>query len=315
MRIIFMGTPEIAVYSLDKLDNSNHEIVAVVTVPDKPAGRGQKLRPSVVKQYAEKNNIKVLQPEKLKNPEFISELKKINADLFVVLAFRMLPKEVWTIPPKGTINLHASLLPNYRGAAPINWAIINGETKTGVTTFFIDDKVDTGKIIDQKEIEITRTDNAETLHDKIMILGAELLLETVNSIENDTFKEIPQDKLVSDFVQLKAAPKIFKENCKIDWNQNLNQVYNFIRGLNPYPGAWTNLEKEGQIFFMKIFDIEELKSEKRLNPGIIFVDKNCFRISCLDGFIIVKTMQLEGKKKMESSEFLRGFNLTGCKLI
>lgn len=312
MRIIFMGTPEIAVYSLKTIDKNNHEIVAVVTAEDKPAGRGRKLKKSAVKEYAEKENIKILQPEKLKNENFINELKELNADLFVVVAFRMLPKAVWSLPKYGTINLHASLLPNYRGAAPINWAIINGETKTGVTTFFIDEKIDTGKIILQKEIEIEKTDNAGTLHDKIMTQGAELLLITIEVIKNKNYKQIPQENLFTDKMQLKPAPKIFKNDCFIDWSKPSDEIYNFIRGLNPYPGAWTYILKENKKYILKIFDVEIDNSYKFDKEKNIKIEKDYFIISSSKGALKVLSMQFEGKKRMKSADFLCGFDFSDC---
>ena len=310
-----MGTPEIAVYSLAKIDKSKHEVVAIVTVPDKPSGRGLKLKFSAVKQYAVENEIKILQPEKLKDSDFINELRILNADMFVVLAFRMLPKMVWDMPPKGTINLHASLLPDYRGAAPINWAIINGEKKTGVTTFFIDEKIDTGKIIKQKEISILQTDNAGTLHDKIMIEGADLLLETMDLVENNLFNLTVQDILIDKQTELKAAPKIFKKDCEIDWTQNTENIFNYIRGLNPYPGAWTMVLKEEKEFIMKIFDVEYILEEHKFDIKSIIVEKNSFKIACKNGFVIVKTMQFQGKKRMKTGDFMRGFDISNCKLM
>lgn len=314
MRIIFMGTPEIAVHSLDIIDQSKHKIVAVITSPDKPAGRGQKLRQSAVKQFAEQKHIRLFQPEKLKNNEFIDKIRKLNADLFVVVAFRMLPKEIWSLPNKGTINLHASLLPNYRGAAPINWAIINGEKKTGVTTFFIDDKIDTGRIIKQKEIEITNDDNAGTLHDKIMIEGANLLLETIELLDKNIFVAVEQENMVDKNMQLKPAPKIFKADCKIDWNRNASEIYNFIRGLNPYPGAWTTVLKDDKEYLMKIFDVEFIQENHNFENKTIIIEKQFFKIVLKNGFIKVNTMQFQGKKRMKSGDFLRGFNFSSCKL-
>lgn len=240
MRIVFMGTPEFAVASLEKIAEAGHEIAAVVTAPDRPAGRGQKIQFSAVKEAAIKLHIPVLQPEKLKNEDFVSELKKLNAELFVVVAFRMLPEVVWNMPPKGTINLHGSLLPQYRGAAPINWAVINGEKETGVTTFFIRHEIDTGNILQHKKIEISESDNAGTIHDKLMITGAGLLVDTLDKLEKTTLTAEPQEKFVGN-QELKHAPKIFRETCHINWKKSTEEIYNLIRGLSPYPAAWTDL--------------------------------------------------------------------------
>ena len=314
MRIVFMGTPEIAVFSLSKINESKHDVVAVVTVPDKPSGRGRKIKPSAVKQFAIDKKIRILQPEKLKNSDFINELKNLNADLYIVLAFRMLPKVVWSLPKKGTINLHASLLPNYRGAAPINWAIINGEKITGVTTFFIDEKIDTGKIIKQKEIPILQTDNAGTLHDKIMRQGADLVLETIDLVENDKFDIVAQEKLIDSKIELKSAPKIFKNDCEINWDTDIEQIFNFIRGLNPYPGAWTTVLKGENEYFMKIFDVNFILEEHNFEYNSIILEKENFKIACKNGFLIVETLQFQGKKRMKTGDFLRGFDFSDCKL-
>ncbi len=312
MKIIFMGTPEIAVHCLDILRSGNHEISAVVTTPDKPAGRGRKLSPSAIKKYAVENNLNILQPEKLKNPDFISQITKLKPDLIVVVAFRMLPKDVWQIPKFGTINLHASLLPQYRGAAPINWAIINGEEKTGVTTFFIDEKIDTGKIILQKEISIEQTDNAGTLHDKIMIQGADILLETVNLIEKNQIDTIEQHKIIKENKQLKPAPKIYKTDCRINWNNDTINVYNFIRGLNPYPGAWAYLNKNNKDIITKIFDVEIENISHNNVPGTIIFDKKNLKIATKNGYIKVKTLKSEGRKKLKANDFIQGFDLKNC---
>ncbi len=314
MRIVFMGTPEIAVFSLDKICKSKHQVVAVVTAPDRPAGRGLKLKKSAVKEYADCNNLRCLQPKNLKDENFVEELKMLEADLFVVLAFRMLPKVVWQVPKNGTINLHASLLPNYRGAAPINWAIINGEKKTGVTTFFINEKIDTGKIIHQKEIIIENDDNAGTLHDKIMINGADLLLKTINDIENNDFKEIAQDDFIAENMQPKPAPKIFRSDCKIDWNKNVAEIYNFIRGLNPYPGAWSEILVKGKKKSIKIFDVKVSEQANASKIKTISVADKYFSIACQGGEIQVVTAQLEGKRRMKSEEILKGFNFLDCEI-
>lgn len=308
MKIVFMGTPDFAVESLKALNNSKHEIVGVVTVADKPAGRGKKLTASPVKEYAEKHNLPLFQPEKLKSPEFLSDLKKLQADLFVVVAFRMLPEEVWAMPPKGTINLHGSLLPDYRGAAPINWAIINGDSKSGVTTFFIEKEIDTGKIIDKAEVPINDNTTAGELHDELMIIGANLLVKTVNKIESGEAEGIPQKDLMKTI--LREAPKLFKETCQINWNRPKNEIHNLIRGLSPYPAAWTNIiDSEGTATTIKIFKTS--KCETKLNPGQINCNnKDLLEIGCSDGAIKVLELQLAGKKKMDIKSFLNGIKLS-----
>jgi len=310
-----MGTPEISTFSLKTILESKHEVVGVVTSTDKPAGRGRKINQSDVKKFAVEKNLKILQPEKLKNPDFIKELSDLKPDLIVVLAFRMLPKEVWQLAKYGTINLHASLLPQYRGAAPINWAIINGETETGVTTFFIDEKIDTGKVILQEKIAIEKTDNAGTLHDKIMIKGAETLLKTIDLIDTNNHEVIEQGKILELNKQLKVAPKIFKADCRINWQESITNIFNFIRGLNPYPGAWCYLVKNEKEISAKIFDVETEHHKHDYSIGEIFFDKNGFKIAVKYGFIIVKKFRLEGKKILNSDEFVRGFNLKDCKFI
>jgi methionyl-tRNA formyltransferase len=305
-----MGTPEFAVASLDALIKAGMDVVAVVTAPDKPAGRGQQLSQSAVKQYAVQNNLKVLQPEKLKNEEFLTELYALKADLQVVVAFRMLPEIVWSMPPKGTINLHASLLPQYRGAAPINWAVINGEHQTGVTTFFLKQEIDTGDVILTDKISILETDTAGDVHDKLMEIGAELLVKTVKIIADGTYKEVPQDELViegdEEDVVLKHAPKIFKNDCLIKWIGTTDEVYNFIRGLSPYPTAFTHLNNK----VLKIFKAEKQVTEPAIAAGGFLTDHKTFlKFACNDGFISVKEVQLEGKKRMGIEEFLRGVKL------
>lgn len=304
MRIIFMGTPEFAVASLEALIKSGQEIVAVVTAPDKPAGRGQKLNESAVKKFALAHQLKVLQPEKLKNPEFLTELKSLNADLQVVVAFRMLPEVVWNMPPKGTINLHASLLPQYRGAAPINWAIINGEKESGVTTFFLKQEIDTGDIIASQKVEITPEMTAGDLHDALMVIGAQLLTQTVQSVERGNYQEIAQDSFEA--TNLKHAPKIFKEDCKIDWNTDNQQIFNLIRGLSPYPAAFTTFMDKG----LKIYAAEQENTEPDISPGAFLTDgKTYLKFASKNGFISVKEIQQEGKKRMKIDEFLRGVRL------
>jgi len=301
MKIVFMGTPDFAVASLAALLEAGEDVVAVVTAPDKPSGRGQKTTPSPVKTYALDHKLPVLQPIKLKDPAFLSSLKAFDADLQVVVAFRMLPEVVWHMPPQGTINLHASLLPQYRGAAPINHALINGETETGVTTFFISHEIDTGNLLFSKNIPISPDDDAGTLHDKLMVDGASLLVDTVKAIKRGDYVEKPQPLQQ---VALKPAPKIFKEDCLIHWNQPVRVVYNFIRGLSPYPAAYTNFH--GQI--LKIYkSIPEIKTPRE-TPGTILSDQKTFlKFTCTDGYIEVRELQLQGKKRMGISDFLRGY--------
>ncbi|MGX5689196.1 methionyl-tRNA formyltransferase [Arcticibacter tournemirensis] len=308
MRIIFMGTPEFAVASLDALLGAGFNVVAVVTAPDKPAGRGQKLSESAVKKYAAANNISVLQPEKLKDPGFIEQLRSFNADLQVVVAFRMLPEIVWNMPPKGTINLHASLLPDYRGAAPINWAVINGEKQTGVTTFFLQHEIDTGDILFSEAVDIGENETAGEVHDKLMHTGAGLLVKTVKAIEKGDYKETPQRELLkgSGTADVKHAPKIFKEDCLINWDQPAVKIYNHIRGLSPYPAAYTLLNDKT----LKIYKSSLLAEKPGIVPGQHESDgKSFLRFACRDGFIDIKELQLEGKKKMTVEEFLRGYRL------
>lgn len=305
MRIIFMGTPAFAVASLEALIESGAEIVAVVTAPDKPAGRGQKLNESAVKQYAVAHDIPVLQPVKLKDPEFLEQLKSYAADLQVVVAFRMLPEAVWTMPAKGTINLHASLLPQYRGAAPINWTIINGEKESGVTTFFLKQEIDTGDILFIEKVSIAEDVTAGEYHDRLMNKGAGLLVKTVKAIESGRYTEQPQEQLIEG-QKLKHAPKIFKDDCRINWNQPLNMVYNLIRGLSPYPAAFTELNGKT----LKVFKTLKEITSHDLQPGHYISDnKTYLKFACPDGFISLTDVQLEGKKRMGIEEFLRGVKL------
>ncbi|WP_295720868.1 methionyl-tRNA formyltransferase [Mucilaginibacter sp.] len=305
MRIVFMGTPEFAVASLDALIKAGCDIVGVVTAPDKPAGRGQKLSESAVKQYAVANELKVLQPEKLKNPEFLAELKALHADLQVVVAFRMLPEVVWTMPTKGTINLHASLLPQYRGAAPINWVLINGEKESGATTFFLKHDIDTGDVLFTEKITLTGHESAGDLHDRLMNKGAGLLVKTVKAVESGRYNEHPQVNLLTG-EELKHAPKIFKEDCLIDWNQPALNIYNKIRGLSPIPTAYTNLH--GKV--LKVYASELLPDQPAVQPGDLLTDnKTYLKFAAKDGFISVKDVQLEGKKRMGIEDFLRGMKL------
>jgi methionyl-tRNA formyltransferase len=302
MKIVFMGTPDFAVASLSALKQAGLDIVGVVTAADKPAGRGQKLNESAVKKYAVEQGLRVLQPLKLKDPAFIEELQSLKADLFVVVAFRMLPEIVWNMPPKGTINLHGSLLPQYRGAAPINHVIINGEKESGVTTFFLKQEIDTGDIIFSDAIAITDDESAGSLHDKLMVVGANLLVKTVKAIEADDYNEVPQPQ--SD--ELKSAPKIFKDFCKVDWNQSSQTIYNLIRGLSPYPTAFCTLNDKS----LKIFKAELEVKEPGISPGAFLTDgKTYLKFAAKDGFIKLIDVQFEGKKRMLVDEFLRGMRL------
>ncbi len=299
LKIVFMGTPQFAVSSLEKLIHEGFDIAAVITAPDKPAGRGLVSTESPVKKCAIQHGIKILQPTNLKAQSFIDELKQLHADLFVVVAFRMLPEIVWDMPELGTINLHASLLPDYRGAAPINHAILNGETETGLTTFFLKKEIDTGDILFTKPIEILPDDNAGSLHDKMMLAGAELLFKTVKVIESRSFNTMPQHKNSN-----KTAPKIFKEDCKIDWNNSSQTIYNFIRGLSPYPTAWTILEDKT----LKIFSGKIIFDKTSQSPGNYITDgKQYLRFATADGLIDITELQLEGKKKMSVTDFLKGY--------
>ncbi|WP_282038013.1 methionyl-tRNA formyltransferase [Saccharicrinis aurantiacus] len=307
LRIVFMGTPDFAVESLKKLVENKYNVVGVVTVADKKAGRGQKIRTSPVKDFAVLNNIPVLQPEKLKDETFLKELKALNADLQIIVAFRMLPEVVWNMPKLGSFNLHGSLLPQYRGAAPINWAVINGDKETGVTTFFLQHEIDTGNIIDQKTLPISENDNAGIVHDKMMVLGADLVLETVVKICNGTAETKPQSEYFKDDVTLNPAPKIFKDDCKIDWSEPIKNVYNKIRGLSPYPAAWTELtHTDGTTTTLKIFDTEIIESKNSI--GEITSDgKQSIIINGNGGALSIKSLQISGKKRMNTKEFLNGF--------
>lgn len=302
LRILFMGTPDFAVATLDALIKAKFKVVGVVTAPDKPAGRGQKTQQSAVKKYALDYNLPVLQPTNLKSEEFIGQLKYLNANLQIVVAFRMLPKEVWQIPEYGTFNLHASLLPNYRGAAPINWAIINGETKTGVTTFFIDEKIDTGNIILQEEVPIGEHETLGELHDKLMEVGSNLVVKTVQQIERGTVKSVKQPE-----IEEKSAPKIFTETCKINWNDTLSNTYNLIRGLNPYPAAWTTLVNNDVEIKVKIYDVKKESVAHQYKTGTIITSKNDLKVAVINGFIIIESLQLAGKKKMDIKSLLNGY--------
>lgn len=311
LRIVYMGTPDFAVAPLTRLVQAGCKVVAVVTSPDKKAGRGQQLQESAVKKAAIALHIPVLQPEKLKNEAFLAELASYKADLQIVVAFRMLPKQVWDMPAKGTFNLHASLLPNYRGAAPINWAVINGETQTGVTTFFINEAIDTGKIIMQESVAIAMDDNTGIVHDKLMNVGAELVVKTVQAIQNNTIEAISQDSLYVDENELKPAPKIFKEDCKLNWEAPIENIYNTIRGFSPYPGAWTQLiTPGGETIVCKIFSSEMIPEEHNETYGSISEPtKKQFKIACKGGFIVPKEVQFPGKKRMTVSNILQAVKI------
>lgn len=304
-----MGTPEFAVISLDILVKNNYDIAAVITAPDKPAGRGKKLNESAVKKYAVKNNLNLLQPPNLKDPEFQAELKALKADLQIVVAFRMLPESVWNMPKFGTFNLHASLLPQYRGAAPINWAIMNGEKRTGVTTFFLDYKIDTGNIILQEKMDIDSNETAGSLHDKLQITGAQLVKRTVDLISMDEHQAIKQAEFVQE--DLKDAPKLFKIDCQIDWSQSITKVYNQIHGLSPYPAAFTELiSPNGTKQTLKIFRVGIISSDNREKPGTLSTDqKNYLNVHSSQGTLSILEVQLAGKRKMLIEDFLKGFRI------
>ena len=309
LRIVFMGTPGFAVESLKALVEKGYNIVGVITAPDRPAGRGYKLQPSAVKEYALSQGLNILQPEKLRDEDFLEELRALKADIQVVVAFRMLPEVVWNMPPKGTFNLHGSLLPQYRGAAPINWAIINGEKETGVTTFFLKHEIDTGEIIMQEKIDIAPNDNVEVIHDKLMYVGAELVVKTIDAVISDSVEPVCQSNFYKDASELKGAPKIFKETCEIDWNKTAAEVHNFVRGLSPYPAAWADLEVNGQKHSFKIFETLPVKEEHNNKPGTIITDnKSSLRIAVSDGYVEVLDLQLSGKRRMKTTQFLNGFS-------
>ncbi len=303
-----MGNPDFAVRPLQVMLEQHYNIVAVVTGQDKPAGRGKKLCESAVKQFAQQHNLPILQPESIKSEDFIEKLRQYNVDLIVVVAFKMLPKVVWQIPKIGTINIHASLLPQYRGAAPINWAIINGEKKTGVTSFLINEVIDTGNILLQKEVEITDEETAETLHDKLQESGSQLLLETLKVLEDGSVKGISQEQLIANENTLKPAPKIFKDTCKINWHKDSQSIYNFIRGISPYPGAWTLLRKKETTTVFKIYSSKYTIEAHNFVPGQIITKNDFIAIATTNGFIQPIEIQMEGKKKMTIREFMNGFS-------
>ncbi|MDG1916588.1 MAG: methionyl-tRNA formyltransferase [Flavobacteriales bacterium] len=301
LRIVFMGTPDFATESLKRLVENNYNIVGVVTAPDRPAGRGQKIKFSSVKEYAVSQNLQVLQTEKLKNPQFIDELKNLEADLFVVVAFRMLPEIVWRLPAKGTFNLHGSLLPRYRGAAPINWAVINGDKETGVTTFFIEKDIDTGNIIFQEKLSISDKDTAGNIHDKLMHIGSELVCKTIDAIESNKAPNSPQLNETATH-----APKIFKADCKVNWEENSVVIHNKIRGLSPYPTAWTSIDKDKTL---KLFSSSYENANHNETIGKILISNNKeMKVAAKDGFVHIHELQLSGKKRMKTEDFLRGYN-------
>lgn len=311
LRILFMGTPEFAVATLGSLLMNGFNVLAVVTAPDKPSGRGQKLKKSAVKEFAELSNLPVMQPLNLRDSNFIASLKAIEADLYVVVAFRMLPAEVWKIPPLGTINLHASLLPDYRGAAPINHAIINGETTTGVTTFFIDEKIDTGRLLLREKVQIFPFENAGDLHDRLMIHGARLVIKTINAIAENKIQALPQADFLNSGIMPKIAPKIHPEDCIIDWDNDPVKIHNFIRGLAPSPCAKSWFQNNSASISYKIYESKPEIEEHSLKPGTISSDgKNYLKISCKGGFVNISSLQPEGKKRMTTGEFLRGFRIS-----
>lgn len=305
LRIVFMGTPDFAVGILDMLVKKEYNIVGVVTAPDRPAGRGRKLNASAVKIYATAHQIKVLQPKNLKDENFLNALASWNANLQIIVAFRMLPKVVWAMPKYGTFNLHASLLPQYRGAAPINWAIINGETKTGVTTFFIDEKIDTGAIILQEETSIDKTDTAEDLHDKLMHLGTKTVIKTLEQIKNGTYETLQQH--TTDHI--KMAQKLDRETCEIDWGKPMEAIYNFIRGLSPYPAAWTTLQNDGHEIITKIYKTTMEEHDHGLSSGTLVHSKKELKVAVACGFLNLEEIQLQGKKRMPVKDVLNGLNL------
>ena len=310
LRIVYMGTPDFAVESLRRLVEGGYNVVAVITMPDKPAGRGHKIQFSPVKEYALSQGLPVLQPERLKDEAFVEQLRALRADLQVVVAFRMLPEVVWNMPPMGTFNLHASLLPQYRGAAPLNWAIINGDTETGITTFFLKHEIDTGEIIQQKRIPILPEDNVGTIHDKLMVLGADMVVETVDAIIAGTVHPIDQASIKTD-EPLRPAPKIFKETCHIDWTKPAVQIHNLVRGLSPYPAAWCEwVSPEGQRTGVKIFRTTAIPASHSFMPGTIHTDgKSRIDVACADGYVRIEELQLAGKKRMTTADLLRGFRL------
>ena len=306
LRIVFMGTPEFAVGILDSILENNYQVVGVITAPDKPAGRGQKIKYSAVKEYALEKNLNLLQPTNLKDESFLAEFKALDANLQVVVAFRMLPKVVWEMPALGTFNLHASLLPNYRGAAPINWAIINGETKTGVTTFFIDDKIDTGAMILSEEITIAEDENAGQLHDRLMVLGSQTVVKTLKLIETGNVAT----KIQKEADDIKTAYKLNKENCKIDWSKSGAEIHNLIRGLSPYPVAWCYIRDGNEEWSVKIYEAQFIREEHYLTIGKLMVSKKEIKVAVANGYLKINSIQFPGKKKMATAELLNGIGFS-----
>ena len=305
LRIVFMGTPDFAVPTLDSLIKEGYEVVGVITAPDKPAGRGRKLHESAVKRYAKEKGLNLLQPTNLKDADFQQELAALKANLQIVVAFRMLPKAVWEMPEYGTVNLHASLLPQYRGAAPINWAIINGETETGVTTFYINERIDTGEIILQDKTRVQAEENAGALHNRLMVLGAGLVLKTVALIKRDEVNPVTQ----SESDELKVAPKIHRDTCKIDWTETGMNIYNKIRGLSPYPASWTNLYNPDKPTVLKIYRAGYKQEHHNYEPGRLLLKNNSLEVAIPDGYITLDEIQISGKKKMSVKEFLNGHQI------
>ncbi len=318
LRIVYMGTPEFAVAPLNALIEAGCNVVGVITNPDKPAGRGQKIQESAVKKYALEKGLPILQPEKFRNETFLSELKALNADLQVVVAFKMLPEMVWNMPKFGTLNLHASLLPHYRGAAPINWAIMNGDKESGISTFLLQKEIDTGNVIFQEKVSIGENDNLETLHDNLMEIGSTLVVKTVRAIEANDYPQIPQGDLISEGEELKIAPKIFKDDCKINWSMSISNIHNHIRGLSPYPAAWTELfDSSDKKVAVKVYATNK-EIESHSHPiGTLLSDKKTYlKVAVKGGFLNLTTIQMAGKKRMQIGDFLRGFQqIDNFKLI
>ncbi len=311
LRIIYMGTPDFAVETLRLLVERNYNVVAVVTMPDKPAGRGHKIQFSPVKQYALSVGLPILQPERLKDEAFLNELRSYNAHLQIVVAFRMLPQVVWDMPPMGTFNLHASLLPQYRGAAPINWAVMNGDTETGITTFFLTHEIDTGKVIQRRSIPIAESDNVGTIHDRLMTMGAEMVCETVDNIIAGSVVAIPQEELMTD-EPLRPAPKIFKDTCHLDFSRSAIELYNQVRGLSPYPAAWCEwISPSEEVIGVKVYEVSYTIVGHDYPCGSIITDgKKYIKVACKDGYLELKSLQIAGKKRLGTEELLRGFKLT-----
>lgn len=305
LRIVFMGTPDFAVAILERIVTDGYTVVGVITAPDRPAGRGRKLNESAVKKYAKSQNLHLLQPTNLKDQDFLNELHSLNANLQVVVAFRMLPKVVWSYPEFGTFNLHASLLPDYRGAAPIHWSIINGEKKTGVTTFFIDEKIDTGEIILRKEVLINDNETVGELHDRLMFLGAEAVVETLELVKENKVITSKQTEL-----ETKVAPKLHPENCRINWTDSLENIYNHIRGLNPFPASWSEMENNNEIVTLKVYNIRKEKVHHTISIKSIITTKKEIKVAVNGGYIILDTLKISGKKKLDATSLLNGYSFS-----